>query len=181
MNKMRKRQTEVILSGVGGQGLIVCGTLLGEAATLHDGKRATLTSEYGVETRGTFAKSDVIVSDEEIYFPDAVTPDLVLCLAQVAYQRYAGTLPEGTLLIYNSDQVTPQEGLPGQEGFPITTMAREAGNPATANIIAMGLVVARTGLVTPKAAKKAIADFFSSKSDAVVAMNHRAFDLGRAL
>lgn len=60
------KQIEVILSGVGGQGLILCGTLLGEAAALYDGKRATLTSEYGVETRGTFAKSDVIVSDEEI-------------------------------------------------------------------------------------------------------------------
>lgn len=175
------KQIEVILSGVGGQGLILCGTLLGEAATLYDGKKATLTSEYGVETRGTFAKSDVIVSDGEIYFPDATRPALVLCLAQVAYQRYAGQLPEDSLLVYDSDQVEPSQVQEKQLGVPITTMARELGNVATANIIAMGLVAARTGLVTPQAAKQAIARFFSSKSEKVVALNNRAFDLGYQL
>ena len=59
-------QKEITISGVGGQGLILCGTLLAQAAVCYDGKRATLSSEYGVETRGTFAKSDVIVSDSEI-------------------------------------------------------------------------------------------------------------------
>lgn len=172
------KQTEIILSGVGGQGLILCGTLLGEAATLYDGKRATLTSEYGVETRGTFAKSDVIVSEGEIYFPDATDPDLVLCLAQVAYGRYAGTLPSKTLLVYDSNQVKPDYRVPNQLPVPFTDMARELGNAATANIIAMGVVSARTGLVTPGAARQAISRFFSGKSERVVAMNHRAFDLG---
>ena len=58
------KQKEIIISGVGGQGMILCGTMIAEAAAIHDHKRATLSSEYGVETRGTFAKSDVIVSDE---------------------------------------------------------------------------------------------------------------------
>lgn len=172
------KQIEVTLSGVGGQGLILCGTLLGEAAVLYDGKRATLTSEYGVETRGTFAKSDVIVSDEEIFFPDATKPAVVLCLAQVAYQRYAGNVPEDTLIIYDSDQVVPSDVQKKQEGFPITTMAREIGNVATANIISMGIVAARTGIVTPEAAKYALSKFFASKSEKIIEMNHRAFDLG---
>lgn len=174
-------QIEVILSGVGGQGTILCGTLLGEAAALHDNKKATLTSEYGVETRGTFAKSDVIVSDEEIFFPDATQPKVVLCLAQVAYQRYAGNLPEDTLLIYDADQVTPSDVQAKQEGISIGTMARELGNMATANIIAMGIVVARTGMVTPEAAKKAVGRFFGSKSQKIVDLNYKAFDLGYSL
>lgn len=173
------KQTEVILSGVGGQGLILCGTLLGEAAAIYDKKRSTLTSEYGVETRGTFAKSDVIVSDEEIYFPDATNPALCLCLHQIAYKRYAGNLPDTCVMVYDSDQVEPNvETKHKQIGYPITTMARELGNAATANIIAMGIVAKMTGLVTPDAAKHAISNFFASKSEKVVALNHKAFDLG---
>lgn len=172
-------QKEVILSGVGGQGLIVCGTLLGEAAVLFDGKRATLSSEYGVETRGTFAKSDVVVSEEEIYYPEATEPNLILCLAQVAYQRYQeAALPEGAVLIYDSDQVTPGKPRGNHIGVPILSMARELGNPATANIIAMGLVTRYTGLVSPEAAKQSITRFFGARSQKIVDLNYRAFDLG---
>ena len=79
----------------------------GKPQPLHDHKRATLSSEYGVETRGTFAKSDVIVSDEEIYFPDVTDPDLIICLAQVAYERYSGKVGDKALIIYNEAEVTP--------------------------------------------------------------------------
>ena len=57
-------------------------------------------------------------------------------------------------------------------------MAREIGNVATANIISMGIVAARTGIVTPEAAKYALSKFFASKSEKIIEMNHRAFDLG---
>ena len=100
------KQREITISGVGGQGMILCGTMIAEAAAIHDHKRATLSSEYGVETRGTFAKSDVIVSDEEIFFPDVTEPDLIICLAQVAYERYSGKTGD-TLIIYNEAEVTP--------------------------------------------------------------------------
>lgn len=176
------KQKEIILSGVGGQGLIVCGTLLGEAAVLFDGKQAALASEYGVETRGTFAKSDVVVSDEEIFYPEAISPNLILCLAQVAYQRYQDfELPEGAVLVYDSDQVEPKADAANHIGFPILSMARELGNTATANIISMGIVTKKTGIVTPEAAKKAIARFFASRSQKIIDLNYRAFDMGYAL
>lgn len=53
-----KYKWQLILSGVGGQGLIACGGLIAEAAILYESKYATLSSSYGVETRGTFTKSD---------------------------------------------------------------------------------------------------------------------------
>lgn len=175
------RQKEVILSGVGGQGLIVCGTLLGEAAVLFDGKRATLSSEYGVETRGTFAKSDVIVSDKEIYYPESIAPDLVLCLHQIAYRRYTGVLPEGALLVYDSDQVEPSAHVAGQNGYPLTSLARDLGNLSALNIISLGLVVARTGLITPGAARRELARYWEKKGETTIALNIRAFDMGYSL
>lgn len=175
------KQKEVILSGVGGQGLIVCGTLLGEAAVLFGDRRAVLSSEYGVETRGTFAKSDVIVSDTEIYYPEAIAPDLVLCLHQIAYTRYAGKLPENTLLVYDSDAVQPVEGGMNQVGYPLTTMARELGNLSTLNIISLGIVVARTGIVPPEAAKQELTQYWGRKGEKVVNLNLKAFEMGYAL
>lgn len=174
-------QKEIVLSGVGGQGLIVCGTLLGEAAVLFGGKRAVLSSEYGVETRGTFAKSDLIVSDEEIYFPESIAPGLVLCLHQIAYQRYAGKLDKGTMLIYNSDEVIPDSSMENQKGYALTSLARELGNLSTLNIISLGLVVAYTGIVSPNEAKQELAQYWSKKGQKVVDLNLKAFDIGYAL
>ncbi len=172
-----KTHTEITIAGVGGQGMILCGTLLAEAAAVHEHRKATLSSEYGVETRGTFAKSDVIVSDEEIYFPDVTEPDLVVCLHQVAYERYAGKIGNA-LLLYNFDEVSPDEAADPQKGLPLTKMAKELGNPQTANILTMGAIAGITRVVSPEGAKEAIRRFFKGKSDKIIALNEKAFDLG---
>ena len=174
-------QKEIILSGVGGQGMILCGTLIAEAAVIYDQKLATLSSEYGTETRGTFAKSDVIVSEEPIYFPHVTKPDLVVCLHQVAYERYSGKLSPKALLIYDSVQVTPYpENAAREKGVSVSEMAKELKNPATANILTMGVILGLLHLVSPEGAKGAIQNFFASKGEKVVALNHRAFDMGYA-
>lgn len=175
------RQKEITLGGVGGQGMILCGTLIAEAAVIHDHKLATLSSEYGTETRGTFAKSDVIVSDEPIYFPDVTEPDLVVCLHQVAYERYSGKIREQALLLYDCEQVTPHpENAAHERGVAINKMAREIGNPATANILTMGMILGFLQILSPEGAKDAIRNFFTSKGEKVVALNHKAFDTGYA-
>lgn len=174
-------QKEIILSGVGGQGMVLCGTLIAEAAVVHDNKLATLSSEYGTETRGTFAKSDVIVSEEPIYFPDVTKPDLVICLHQIAYERYSGKIPADALIIYDSDQVTPHlENAANEKGVTISKMAKELGNPATANILTMGIILGFLHLVSPEGAKSAISNFFAAKGEKVTALNLRAFDTGYA-
>ena len=172
------KQKEVILSGVGGQGLIVCGTILGIAATLFDNKRATMFSEYGTETRGTFAKSDVIVSENDIHYQEAIAPELILCLAQPAYDRYSGTIPKGSILVYDSDQIAPNEDIPNEKGFSLLTMAGELGNTATLNMISLGVVTSYTNIVSPYAAREAIKHFWGSKSNKIVSLNYKAFDLG---
>lgn len=170
---------EIIMSGVGGQGLLVCGRLLGEAAAVYDHMHATQSSDYGVETRGTFTKSDVIISDGDIYFPDVTEPDMIICLAQVAYDRYSGKVPERTLVVYDGGQMTadPSRGA-HEKDVRILEISKEAGSPAAANIVMMGVIAGYTGAVTRDAAEHAIANFFSKKSEKVIAMNDRAFDMG---
>ena len=173
------KQTEIILAGVGGQGMILSGTLLAQAAVLHDKRRATLSSEYGVETRGTFAKSDVIVSDREIYFPDVTEPSLVVCLAQVAYEKYSGKCPKEAIIVYNEDEVSPNPAFAACErGVAITKLAKELGNPAAANIVTMGIAAGLTGAVSPEGAKEAIRSFFGAKGDKAIFLNIKAFEAG---
>ncbi|MBA1335299.1 MAG: 2-oxoglutarate/2-oxoacid ferredoxin oxidoreductase, gamma subunit [Firmicutes bacterium] len=176
-----KERWEIILSGVGGQGLIVSGSILGEAATIYENKNATLTSSYGTETRGTFTKSDIIISDGDIYYPEVMKEDAVLALAQVAYNRYVGSLDEEAVLIYDSGLVEDVKASRAKQlGFPITDIARELGNPAVANIVALGIIVKLTGVVSPEAVVKAIEGRFIKKPR-VVELNTKAFNRGMEL
>jgi 2-oxoglutarate ferredoxin oxidoreductase subunit gamma len=172
---------QIILSGVGGQGLIAGGSILGEAATIFDGKNASLVSSYGIETRGTFTKSDIIISDQEIYYPEVIKEDVVLSLAQVAYNKYVDVIKEDALLVYDSGMVTDtKESKAEQFGFPFTEMARELGHVAAANIIAIGFIVKKTGIVKPESLVEAIKDKFAGNEKAID-LNVNAFNKGLSL
>ena len=129
-----KERLEIVLAGVGGQGLVTVAGILGEAA-VREGRNACMSSSYGTEARGTFTKSDVILSDGDIDFIEATDPDAVLCLAQVAYDRYAPLLGEKALLIYDSEAVTPSADCRArQRGCPIASLG--------GNLAALGVLVA---------------------------------------
>ena len=108
-----------------------------------------MTASYGVETRGTFTKSDVIISDEEIDFPEVLNPDIVLCLAQVSYDRYRNT-EKPCILIYDSDTVKPGNEPEGHIGFPILSRAVAFEARESVNIIAMGVIVGLAAPVEPE-------------------------------
>ena len=176
-------KTEIVLSGVGGQGLIATGEILGLASSLfEDGLYATLTASYGSETRGTFTKTDVIIADEPIGYPNVDTPDVILCLAQVAYDKYVDKFEDHTEVYYDTDMVTPKEGAKGDHiGYPFRTMRIEqVGNIQTANTIALGLIMKRQGLLHKESVMKAFAHRFAGK-DKVIAVNEKALDLGLSL
>lgn len=173
-----KDRWEIILSGVGGQGLIMSGSILGEAAVIFEEKNATLTSSYGVETRGTFTKSDVIISEEDIYFPEVIYPDVVLVLAPIAYDKYVFSMEENAVLIYDSSLISDlKDSKAKQYGYPITNIAREFGNTSVANVIALGIIVKKTGVIASENVIKAIEVRFSDKPQ-VVNLNIEAFKKG---
>lgn len=172
---------QIVLSGVGGQGLISTGEIIGEAASIHENAYATLTSSYGSETRGTFTKSDVIVSDKPINYPNIETPDVILCLAQVAYDRYVDRLADHTLVFYDKEQVIPRPGAKGQHfGHAFREMSLQLGNPAVANTIALGLMAQKTGLLRRDSLVAAIREYFAAKPK-VIGINIQALDAGMAL
>jgi 2-oxoglutarate ferredoxin oxidoreductase subunit gamma len=149
---------EIRLSGSGGQGLILAGQVLAEAAAVYDDKNATQSQSYGPEARGGASRSEVIISDEEIDYPKATRIDLLLALTQEACNKYSGDVkPGGIVLIDSTEVVTPPKGDFKIFSVPIAEIAeKEVGKKVVANLVAVGLIVGLSKVVTPIAAEEAL-------------------------
>lgn len=158
------KKYQLILSGVGGQGSISGATLLGKSATEHAGLYATQTSFYGSETRGTYTKADLVVCDEPISFPEVQKADLILCMHQIAYDRHYKSMPEGSILVYDSMEVSPSAECPAKQyGYDFTKLALDMGSIGAANMIALGVIVKLTGMLNPEAVKASISEHYAGK------------------
>lgn len=174
-------EVKIVLSGVGGQGLISTGEIMGQAASVFENLNATLTASYGSETRGTFTKSDLIISDEMISYPNIDKPDLILCLAQVAYDRYVGKFEDAAKIFYDSQSVAKSQNAKGEHlGYPFRTMSLELGNLSVANTIAMGVMIRKTAILKKESVMAAIASRFEGKQK-IIDINEKALDLGMSL
>jgi 2-oxoglutarate ferredoxin oxidoreductase subunit gamma len=147
---------DVRLSGSGGQGIIVMGIILAEAIGVYDGKYVAQTQSYGPEARGGSSKAEVVFSDEEIDYPEAIKLDLLLAMSQKSCDEYYEDLkPEGTLIV-DSTFVT-QFPVPEVFAIPFTRIAREKlGKEMAANIVALGAMGQLTNIVSRGALEKAV-------------------------
>ena len=168
---------ELRFSGAGGQGLILAGVIMAEAASIFDGKQAVQSQSYGPEARGGASKSEVIVSDGPIDYPKATVVDALLALTQEACDKYSHDLKDGGVLLIDSDLVKNQPaGNFDVVSFPIINTAKnEVGREIVANIVALGAMVALTGVVTKESAEKAV---LSRVPEAFLELNKKAFNLG---
>lgn len=146
---------EVCLAGAGGQGLILAGQTLAEAA-IYDGKNATQSQSYGAEARGSASRSEVVISDCDIDYPRVIEADLLLAMSQEACDKYSPDLKEEGILVVDSVHV---HRVPTKRAYciPITKIAEEAtGQCLTANVVALGIIVALTGIVSRKAIEASV-------------------------
>jgi 2-oxoglutarate ferredoxin oxidoreductase subunit gamma len=148
-------RTEIRLAGEGGQGMILAGIILAEAASIYGGKQATQTQSYGPEARGGASKSEVVISSEEIDHPEVLQADVLVALSQEAYRKFHRDIKPDGLLIVDADKVEGAEEHVIQ--IPITRMALETtGRQITANTVALGVLVGLTGIVSRQDIEKAV-------------------------
>lgn len=154
---MKNDRYEIRLSGSGGQGLILAGIILAEAASILEGRNAVQTQSYGPESRGGASKSEVVISSEEIDYPKVTSPDLLLVMTQEACDKYIGDIKKEGIAILDTSLV---ERLPDNGkyyGVPITQIAKESvGKAITANIVALGVLTAITSVVGRESLEKAV-------------------------
>ncbi len=168
---------EIRLCGSGGQGLILAGVILAEAAALHDGKNAVQTQSYGPESRGGFSSSVVIISDEDIDYPKATKLDVLLALTQQAANMYARDVKDEGILITDDEMVRDIPTVKYRVyRLPIIQTARtQLGKVIVANIVALGAIVGLTKLVSTEAIKKAL---FSKIPKGTERLNLSALEAG---
>jgi 2-oxoglutarate ferredoxin oxidoreductase subunit gamma len=167
---------QVRISGFGGQGVVLAGTILGHAAT-KDGKWVAGASSYGAQARGGSARSDVVISDGPIVYPHVIEADVLVTMAQTAYIKYIEELAEGAFIIYDDEMVAPRPLDKGMQiGIPATSQAiRDLNQKQSANIVILGASAAITGMVTKEALIAAITE---NVSDRFRELNIKALELG---
>jgi 2-oxoglutarate ferredoxin oxidoreductase subunit gamma len=170
-------QTDLTIAGVGGQGSILAGVILGSAAVTYDNKYATQTQAYSSELRGGFAAAWVIVSDEPVEFPRVTQPDVLVAQAQDSISRFAeGVKPDG-ILIFDSDMVQEvPRSVKHKFAVPATSIARTQIKAAvTANMVMLGALCNVTQVVSRTALEQAIIRAVPRGKDQI---NLKAFELG---
>ena len=143
--KPGRNHTEIILAGSGGQGLILSGILLAEAATL-EGRNVVQTQSYGIASRGGLSLAEVIVDDDEIIYQQVRLPDCVLALSEEATTKFQGWAAKGVPVLYDSTIVAPRTG-ENFIGRAFTQTASTLGGAGSVNILALAAVAAFTGVV----------------------------------
>ncbi len=171
------QERHILITGFGGQGIILAGDILGRAATLYDRKFATMTQSYGPEARGSSCSAQVIISKEEILFPYVKEPQVLICLSQEGYSKNVGSLRRDGILIWDTDLVRTKNPAPGQTAYniPATRFAGELGNKMMANIVMLGFLAEVHDLVSVEALRKAA---LSSVPEPTRELNAQAFEHG---
>jgi 2-oxoglutarate ferredoxin oxidoreductase subunit gamma len=176
--------TEIRIAGFGGQGVVLAGMVIGNAATLHDGKFVTLTQSFGPEARGTTCSVQLLVSLEPILYPYLTTPDILVVMSRDANEKYGKDLKPGGMVIYEQDLLEPARLNHGTRtyGIPATRFAEELGRKMVLNMVMVGFVTAITGVASPEAVRKAVGSLVPRGTEPLnLAAFEKGHEYGKAL
>jgi 2-oxoglutarate ferredoxin oxidoreductase subunit gamma len=174
-------QTEIVISGFGGQGVLFAGEMLAYAG-MAEGKHVTWFPSYGPEMRGGTANCIVIISDEEIGSPMVRNPQVVIAMNLPSLDKYENQLKKGGLMIINSSIVNrPVKredirvlSIPGNE------IAEELGNSRLTNMIMLGGLVANQPVLPLKALETALDQHLPERHRKFLPLNLKALEKGAA-
>jgi 2-oxoglutarate ferredoxin oxidoreductase subunit gamma len=172
-------QTEVIISGFGGQGTLYAGQVLAYAA-MDEGKQVTWIPSYGPEMRGGTANCTVVVSDEEIGSPTVKHPKAVLALNLPSLDKYEDMIAPGGCLVVNESMVNrkPTRTDIRVVILPANEIAREIGNERATNMVMLGALLANMDILPIKALEKALKNHTAQRLQKFVEMNIQALRRG---
>jgi 2-oxoglutarate ferredoxin oxidoreductase subunit gamma len=170
-------RTEIKLAGFGGQGVILMGVLLAQAAGYHENKEVAQTQSYGPEARGGACRAEVVISDEPIDYTKTLNPDIFVAMSQPAFDKYIKDINIDTADIFIDDTLVTEvpEGIKKLHRVSATKLAEEkVGNKMVANTIMLTALVNTTKMVSLEALKTTITENLPAKIQAV---NMKAVDV----
>ncbi|MDD5560828.1 MAG: 2-oxoacid:acceptor oxidoreductase family protein [Candidatus Omnitrophica bacterium] len=175
----------IIIAGAGGQGIMLMGKVLAEAAMKED-KFVTWLPAYGAEVRGGTAHCMITISDNQISSPVVSEADSLIVMNAPSLVRFRDKLKKNGLLIINSSLAA--EGTTTQPraeslsfSVPLTDIALELGNIKVANIVALGFFIAKTAILDKKNILATIEDMAPKDRKDLIEINKKAFLKGMEL
>ena len=174
-------QTEVIMSGFGGQGLMMIGKLLAYAG-LEEGNDVTWLPSYGPEMRGGTANCTVVISDRPIGSPLISSPKAAVVMNQPSLEKFAPMLRKDGILVVNSSMIPVNSDRADIRSFRIRAndVAQELGNRRSANLVMLGAYIGLEEVVSYKTLIKAIEKTFAAKKR-FIDVNRKIFMKGYQL
>ncbi|MDK2822609.1 MAG: 2-oxoglutarate ferredoxin oxidoreductase subunit gamma [Clostridia bacterium] len=149
---------EIVISGFGGQGVVLGGIILAEAAAIYEDKNATHNQSYGPEARGGASKSEVIISDKTVHYPEIEKPDILVALTQEAVNKFASNLKESSIVLADSSikEINVANQVKVYSLPIIETAAIEVGSELVTNMVTLGALAAITKVVSKEALEKSM-------------------------
>ena len=192
IKKQEEMKKDIILAGVGGQGILTIATIIGDAATVA-GLNLKQAEVHGMSQRGGDVQSNLRLSTDFIY-SDLIkqgAADLIISMEPMEALRYLPYLnKEGWVVTsshpfknipnYPEEEALMQElnNLPKVAALPIEDVAKENNLPKSANVVLLGMAAKYIEILTPEQLRESIARVFASKGEKIVEANQQAFDLG---
>jgi 2-oxoglutarate ferredoxin oxidoreductase subunit gamma len=175
-------QDKIIVSGFGGQGALFAGMLLAYAG-MDTGKNVTWIPSYGPEMRGGTAHVTVIISDAEIGSPIIRYPSAAIVLNNPSMEKYEALIKEGGVLVLNSSLISalPTRSDIRYVSVPASQIATELGSAKMANMVAVGALVAATGMLTLESVIQTLRDHLPQSKRQLLEPNVQALQRGAEL
>ena len=143
------KRFEVIMAGIGGQGLLLGGLILGDAAAIGERRYAVQIESYAPLARGGSSNSELVVSDEEIDYPRIQEADVLIALSKDALKSHKNKVKKDGIILLNSTDVKEYEEDKRIVEIPLTAIALETtGKAFTVSIVALGVVPRLTELIS---------------------------------
>lgn len=157
-------EMEIICAGYGGQGVLVTGLIIANAA-MEDGKEILWYPSYGVEVRGGTANCNVKISEDEIASPFIRKADIVIAMNEASVTKFEPRVKDGGILLVNSSTVKPRKYRDNIKVYevPASEIANRAENPKGANVVVLGVLAKKARLFGVEYLRKSMQDFFLNK------------------
>ncbi len=168
---------QVRFAGLGGQGILLMGEILGEAAVLEK-RYVGQSSSYGSEARGSACKADVVISDAWIDFPEVIEADLLACMSQGTYDQNKEKVNPAQGKIYIDTQLVKPDPSSSLKhiAVPATESAwKELHTRMAANMVLLAAVVKANRLVREQSLRQALGN---RVSPSFLELNQKALSLG---
>lgn len=175
-------KVEMICSGFGGQGALTIGKFIAQAG-MEEGRNVSWLPSYGPEMRGGTANVSVVISDDEIASPLVSHPDILVALNQPSLDKFGPvTRPNGTIFV-NTDMCPHKLERNDVQviNAPMSKIAGEIGTQKVLNMISIGMIIGKTGLIKYETIEGVLRDFMEKKYPDLLAANLEAVKRGMEL